>query len=76
MKYVRVIQGCTSKVDGKWHSPKNMNEPGGFEYNVEHGLLTEITEQRAMHCSWGSGNYRQEEDGTFTCICSNWDSSG
>jgi len=76
MKYYRLVQGKTSKVDGKWHEPKGMNTEGGFEFNMEHGLLTEITEQEAKYAQWGSGNYRKNEDGTFECVAADWDSSG
>ena len=76
MKYFRLKQGCTDKNDGKWHQPKSMDTPEGFEYNMQHGLLTEINENQAKHADWGSGNYRQNEDGTFTCVSSDWDSSG
>jgi len=76
MKYFNLKQGKTSNIDNKWHEPKSMNDPDGFEYNTKHGLCKEITEEQAKYCSWGSGNYRQNEDGTFVCICANWDSSG
>jgi len=76
MKYYRLWQGKTDPKDGRWYQPKVMNSPGGFEFNVEHGLVEEITEQQARYAQWGSGNYRRNEDGTFTCVCADWDSSG
>lgn len=76
MKYFRLVQGKTDPKDGRWYEPMNLNEPGADEYNVEHGLLEEITEENAKYAQWGSGNYRLNENGTFTCVCSNWDSSG
>jgi len=76
MKYYNLKQGKTNPNDGKWYQPKNMNEIDGFEFNMEHGLLTEITEEQSKHVDWGSGNYAQNDDGTFTFIVADWDSSG
>lgn len=75
MKYYRLWQGKTDKKDGRWYQPKSLNQPGAFEYNVEHGLIEEITEQQGKYAQWGSGNYRQNEDGSFTCVAADWDSS-
>lgn len=75
MKYYRLKQGGTDRKDGRWYQPKTLNEPGAFEFNTKHGLMEEITEEQAKYAQWGSGNYRVNEDGTFTCICSDWDSS-
>jgi len=76
MKYCKLSQGKTSKVDGRWKSPKGMKTLEEIEYNKKHGLLTEITIEQSKHADWGLGNYKQLEDGTYECICSNWDSLG
>ena len=75
MKYYRLKQIAFDK-NGRMYQPKMLNEAGSFEYNIEHGLIEEISEESAKYAQWGSGNYRLNEDGTFTCVCANWDSSG
>ena len=62
-------------AERKYYQPKGMNELGGFEFNMEHGLLEEIPENALSYANWGEGRYK-EVDGRWVCVSSDWDSSG
>jgi hypothetical protein len=76
-KYYKITQG--THFEGHWVEPQfPLTIKANIELNIKHGVAFELTEKEALNeassPAWGSGIY-EEENGKFTCIAENFDSS-
>lgn len=72
-KFYRLTQG--GFYENKWVSPHFPLTPENIKLNISIGLMKEIPESDTKSTTWGTGVYKIEDNGMYSCIVSDYDSS-
>lgn len=76
-EFYKIIQG--TMFEGHWVEPVFPLTKENVELNIKHGLAFERTENEAEAESsspaWGSGIFEVLDNGEYTCLAENFDSS-